>query len=112
MVRFHVPFLIARPDVPGGGRTDALASSVDIAPTLLEIAGVDANATATRYPALKGHSPLPVLHGRPVRQGTLNAVESVDHDARAWVTERPQLLGWPTWHGDDHRPETLTAQGR
>ncbi|MFE7929865.1 hypothetical protein ACFU6S_14170 [Streptomyces sp. NPDC057456] len=33
-------------------------------------------------------------------------------DTRAWVTERPRLLGWPTWHGDDHRPETLTAQGR
>ncbi|MEU9397401.1 hypothetical protein AB0D86_46405 [Streptomyces sp. NPDC048324] len=21
-------------------------------------------------------------------------------DMRAWVTERPRLLGWPTWHGD------------
>jgi arylsulfatase len=21
-------------------------------------------------------------------------------DTRAWVTERPRLLGWPTWHGD------------
>ncbi|MFI1944421.1 sulfatase-like hydrolase/transferase [Streptomyces virginiae] len=218
---FHVPFMIAHPDVPGGGRTQALASSVDIAPTLLEIAGVDATETATRHPALKGHSLMPVLHGRPVRQGILNAVESITTldasfwfefadpeapkrvasgdlrpdwnkrgflraysderytfgryfsplnpnrptdtdalladndvvlydreqdpaelhnlatdpahhdlveryrarledlidaeigpDARAWVTERPQLLGWPTWHGDDHRPETLTAQGR
>jgi arylsulfatase len=35
-------------------------------------------------------------------------------DTRAWVTERPWLLGWPTWHGDDTRRETLTAaeQGR
>ncbi|MCX4808626.1 sulfatase-like hydrolase/transferase [Streptomyces sp. NPDC058682] len=218
---FHVPFMIAHPDLPGGGRTDALASSVDIAPTLLEIAGVDATETATRHPALKGHSLMPVLHGRPVRQGILNAVESITTldasfwfefadpeapkrvasgdlrpdwnkrgflraysderytfgryfsplnpnrptdtdalladndvvlydreqdpaelrnlatdpahhdlveryralledlidaeigpDARDWVTERPRLLGWPTWHGDDHRPETLTAQGR
>ncbi|MFE5536288.1 sulfatase-like hydrolase/transferase [Streptomyces sp. NPDC056519] len=218
---FHVPFMIAHPDVPGGGSTGALASSVDIAPTLLEIAGVDATETATRHPALKGHSLMPVLHGRPVRQGILNAVESITTldasfwfefadpeapqrvasgdlrpdwnkrgflraysderytfgryfsplnpnrpsdtdalladndvvlydreqdpaelrnlatdpahrdlveryralledlidaeigpDARGWVTERPQLLGWPTWHGDDRRPETLTAQGR
>ena len=21
-------------------------------------------------------------------------------DARAWVTERPRLVGWPTWRGD------------
>ncbi|MEY9932123.1 hypothetical protein ABH926_006772 [Catenulispora sp. GP43] len=33
-------------------------------------------------------------------------------DTRAWVTERPRLLGWPTWHGDDTRPETLARQGR
>ncbi|MEE1786666.1 hypothetical protein PUR71_27745 [Streptomyces sp. SP17BM10] len=25
-------------------------------------------------------------------------------DTRAWVTERPRLLGWPTWHGDTDRP--------
>ncbi|MEU3838724.1 sulfatase-like hydrolase/transferase [Streptomyces sp. NPDC028635] len=218
---FHVPFMIAHPDVTGGARTEALASSVDIAPTLLEFAGLDAAQTATRHPALKGKSLTPVLHGRPVREGVLNAVESIttldasfwfefadpaapqrvasgdlrpdwnkrgflrsysDHrytfgryfsplnpnrpastdalladndvvlydrdqdpaethnlaadpahrdlveryrarledlidaeigpDTRAWVTERPRLLGWPTWHGDDHRPGTLTAQGR
>ncbi|MCX4546459.1 hypothetical protein [Streptomyces sp. NBC_01565] len=176
---------------------------------------------ATRHPALKGHSLMPVLHGSPVRQGILNAVESITTldasfwfefadpeapervesgdlrpdwnkrgflraysderytfgryfsplnpnrptdidmlladndvvlydreqdpaelrnlatdpahhdlveryrvlledlidaeigpDTHAWVTERPLLLGWPTWHGDDHRPGTLTAQGR
>lgn len=30
----HVPLVIAHPDIPGGTRTDALASAVDIAPTL------------------------------------------------------------------------------
>jgi arylsulfatase A-like enzyme len=218
---FHVPAVIAHPDVAGGGRTRALASSVDLAPTLLEIAGLDAAETAARHPGLKGHSLMPVLHGRPVREGILNAVESIttldasfwfefadaeaparvasgdlrpdwtkrgflrgytddrytfgryfsplhpnrpadtealladndvvlyDHeqdpaqthnlapdpahrglleqyrarmenlidaeigqDTRAWVTERPRLLGWPTWHGDDMRPETLAHQGR
>ena len=24
----------------------------------------------------------------------------IGDDTRAWVTERPQLLGWPTWRGD------------
>jgi arylsulfatase len=218
---FHVPFIITHPDLTGGGSSQALASSVDIAPTLLEIAGVDSAQTAARYPALKGHSLLPVLHGRAVREGILNAVESITTldasfwfefadpeapkrvasgdlrpdwtkrgflrgysdarytfgryfsplrpnrpadtealladndvvlydreqdpaemhnlaadpahrslleqyrakleslidaeigpDTRAWVTERPRLLGWPTWHGDDMRPETLAHQGR
>jgi arylsulfatase len=218
---FHVPFLIAHPDVPGGTRTDALASGVDLAPTLLEIAGADAAETATRHPALKGHSLMPVLHGRPVREGVLTAVESITmldasfwfefadpeapkriasgdlrpdwekrgflrgctdqrytfgryfsplhpnrpadtealladndvvlydrerdpaetrnlaadpahrdlveryrallerlidaeigSDTRAWVTERPRLLGWPTWHGDTDRPEALASGGR
>jgi arylsulfatase len=218
---FHVPFLIAHPDVPGGTRTDALASAVDLAPTLLEIAGVEAAETATRHPALKGHSLMPVLHGRPVREGVLTAVESITtldasfwfefadpeapqriasgdlrpdwekrgflrgycdqrytfgryfsplnpnrpadtealladndvvlydreqdpaemrnlaadpahrglveryrarleglidaeigDDTRAWVTERPRLLGWPTWHGDTDRPEALASGGR
>ena len=24
----------------------------------------------------------------------------IGEDKRAWVTEKPQLLGWPTWRGD------------
>ena len=24
----------------------------------------------------------------------------IGDDERAWVTEKPQLLGWPTWRGD------------
>ncbi|MFE2009121.1 sulfatase-like hydrolase/transferase [Streptomyces sp. NPDC059491] len=215
---FHVPFVLSHPDVAGGVRTEALASAVDIAPTLLEIAGLDVAETTSRHPGLKGHSLMPVLHGRPVREGILNAVESIvtldssfwfefadphapervaagelrpdwskrgflrgysdarytfgryfsplnpnrpastdallaendvvlydreqdpaemrnlaadpahrdlveryrgllenlidaeiGTDTRAWVTERPRLLGWPTWHGDDARPGTLTA---
>ena len=36
----------------------------------------------------------------------------IGSDTRAWVTELPRLLGWPTWHGDDMRPATLAHQGR
>jgi arylsulfatase len=217
---FHVPLVICHPDLPGGTRTDALGSAVDLAPTLLDIAGLDAAAVAERFPDLRGRSLLPALDGGHVRDGVLTAVEIVttldsgywnslgepdgpqrvqagtlrpdwtrrgflrgwtderytfgryfsplspnrpasaeallaendvvlyDHhndpdemhnlaadpahrdlvetyrglledlitaeigaDTRAWVTERPRLLGWPTWHGDDMRPETLARQG-
>ncbi|MEU8511051.1 sulfatase-like hydrolase/transferase [Kitasatospora sp. NPDC048722] len=215
---FHVPLVISHPGVKGGARTDALASAVDLAPTLLSFAGLDPAETATRHPALKGRSLLPALHGQSVREGVLTAVESivtldasfwfefadpeaperiaagelrpdwnnrgflrgytdgrytfgryfsplrpnrptgldalfddndvvlydreqdpaelrnlaadpahrdlVEHyralleslidaeiggDDRAWVTERPRLLGWPTWHGDTDRPATLAG---
>jgi arylsulfatase len=218
---FHVPLIIAHPDVPGGARIGALASAVDLAPTLLQFAGLDAAETATRHPALKGRSLVPALHGRSVRNGVLTAVESIttldasfwfefadpdapkriasgalrpdwdkrgflrgytderhtfgryfsplrpnrpaDTDAlladndvvlydreqdpdelrnlaadpahralvdryrglleelidaeigtdtRAWVTERPRLLGWPTWHGDTDRPGTMAGAAK
>ncbi|MGW0877343.1 sulfatase-like hydrolase/transferase [Streptomyces sp. NPDC002740] len=214
---FHVPFMITHPDVPGGSTTDALASAVDLAPTLLSIAGLETARTADLHPGLKGRSLMPVLHGQPVRDGVLTAVESITTpdasfwfefadpqaprriasgdlrpdwnkrgflrgytdarytfgryfsplnpnrpssteallenndvvlydreqdpaemrnlaadpahrdlvdryrarledlidteigtDTRAWVTERPRLLGWPTWHGDTDRPEALS----
>jgi arylsulfatase len=214
----HVPFIVTHPDIPGGTRTDALASAVDLAPTLLTFAGLDEAEISTRHPALKGRSQVPALHGEPVREGALSAIESImmldasfwrgfadpdaakhiadgelrpdwtkrgflraytDHrytfgryfaplapnrpanlgelradndvvlydreqdpaetrnlaadpandelvarysallealitaeigtDTRAWVTERPRLLGWPTWHGDVDRPEALAA---
>ena len=215
---FHVPLVVVHPDVAGGGRSSALASGVDLAPTLLECAGVEASAVASRFPALRGRSFLPALEGRAVRNGVLSAVENVanldasfwrnfadpdvgqkivsgelrpdwtkrgflrgytderysfgryfsplepnrpkdvdelfarndvvlydrqtdpaemtnlaadpDHrdlvgqysakleslisaeigeDTRAWVTERPQLLGWPTWKGDAVAQRQMTA---
>ncbi|MFJ6771523.1 hypothetical protein ACIQOV_11250, partial [Kitasatospora sp. NPDC091257] len=33
-------------------------------------------------------------------------------DTRAWVIERPRLLGRPTWHGDDDRPAAVAAPAR
>ncbi|WP_051711212.1 sulfatase-like hydrolase/transferase [Streptomyces sp. NRRL S-350] len=217
----HVPFVLSHPDAPGGGRTEALASAVDLAPTLLEFAGLDGAAVATRFPALHGRSLTPVLEGRSVREGVLTAVESIitldagfwfefadpqapqrilsgelrpdwskrgflrgyhdqrytfgryfsplspnrptspqelhdqndvvlydrvedpdemrnlaaepahrdlvarysarledlisaeiGTDTRAWVTERPRLVGWPTWHGDTDQPAPAGAAAR
>ncbi|MFD5410189.1 sulfatase-like hydrolase/transferase [Streptomyces nojiriensis] len=218
---FHVPFVLSHPDFPHGARIEALASAVDIAPTLLEFAGVDPAEAATRYPALKGRSLSTALNGGSVRDGVLTAVESVTAldasfwfefadpeapkriesgdlrpdwtkrgflrgytdsrytfgryfsplnpnrptspealyaqndvvlydrvedphemrnlaadpahrelvaryntlledlisaeigtDTRAWVTERPHLLGWPTWHGDTDQPAAAAAPVR
>jgi arylsulfatase len=75
---FHVPLIICHPDVQGGWRTEGLASAVDLAPTLLELAGVDAAVVASEFPGLKGRSLVPLLSGDPkVRDGVLTAVESI-----------------------------------
>jgi arylsulfatase len=81
---FHVPLVIHHPDVAGGSTTQALASAVDLAPTLLVFAGLD--DPAADFPALHGHSLLPALEGRSVRDGVLTAVESViGLDADFWA---------------------------
>jgi len=74
---FHVPFVVCHPDLPGGTRTDVLGSAVDLAPTLLDIAGLDAAVVAERFPGLHGRSLLPALTGGQVRDGVLTAVEIV-----------------------------------
>lgn len=33
-------------------------------------------------------------------------------DTHTWVTERPRLLGWPTWHGDTDHPAAVTTATR
>jgi arylsulfatase len=77
---FHVPFIVCHPDVSGGGETAALASAVDIVPTIFDCAGV-----ANDVPALHGHSLTPALEGRDVREGVLTAVEAVTYlDAGFW----------------------------
>lgn len=82
---FHVPMLVCHPDLAGGSRSPALVSGVDLAPTLLEIAGMDRTAVDMELPALRGHSFLPAIQGRPVRQGVLTAVENVANlDAGFW----------------------------
>lgn len=74
---FHVPLIVSHPDLAGGARSDALGSAIDLAPTLLDIAGVDRAAVAERFPDLHGRSLLPALTGEHVRDGVLTAVEIV-----------------------------------
>jgi len=82
---FHVPLMVSHPDVAGGAVSEALTSSVDIAPTVLEMAGLDRTDIATEHPGLHGHSLLPVLEGAAPREGVLTAVENVVNlDAGFW----------------------------
>ncbi len=88
---FHVPLIISHPDLTGGHSTDALGSAVDLAPTLLDIAGLDEPTVAERFPGLHGRSLLPALTGQHVRGGVLTAVEIVTTiDDQYW-----QGLGQP-----------------
>lgn len=52
----HVPLIIRHPDVKtgSGSETSALASPIDMIPTLLSWAGVDDAVRRTKYPYLKG----------------------------------------------------------
>jgi arylsulfatase len=77
--------VISHPDFVGGSTTGALASAVDIAPTILAIGGLADDEIAARYPGLGGHSLLPALDGGAVREGVLVAIESVvTTDASFW----------------------------
>lgn len=83
---FHVPLIICHPDVDGGARSDALGSAVDLAPTILHLAGVDPDELRDRFDGLGGHSLVPALDGNDTgREGVLTAVESVlTLDADFW----------------------------
>ncbi|BCW89589.1 Delta 4,5-hexuronate-2-O-sulfatase [Alphaproteobacteria bacterium SO-S41] len=50
----NVPMIIAHPDGPRGAETDGLMGAVDIAPTLLGLAGLSTAQQQSAFPALKG----------------------------------------------------------
>jgi arylsulfatase len=84
---FHVPLVIVHPDVAGGRRVEALGSAVDLAPTILELAGVDPEQLRSAFDGVHGRSLAPVVTGAAsqVRDGVLTAVESVlTLDADFW----------------------------
>ncbi len=50
----NVPLVIVDPRHPGGGRTDAVGSHLDLVPTVLAYAGLPEAERQQRYPLLKG----------------------------------------------------------
>ncbi len=57
----QIPMIIAHPDFAGGRSTDALMSAVDIAPTLLSLAGQSDAWTAEKFPGLPGYNVVGLL---------------------------------------------------
>lgn len=51
---WNVPFVVVHPEYSGGRVTNAVGSTVDLVPTLLELAGVTARQRGVLYPQLKG----------------------------------------------------------
>jgi arylsulfatase len=51
----NVPLVMVDPRRPGGVRTDAVGSHLDLVPTILAFAGLPEGELRQRYPALKGH---------------------------------------------------------
>ncbi len=57
---FHIPLLIAHPDIPGGNRISALTQNIDLFPTIAEYFGVGAEHFKN---PIHGKSLLPLLRG-------------------------------------------------
>ncbi|NNM35285.1 MAG: sulfatase-like hydrolase/transferase, partial [Gemmatimonadetes bacterium] len=98
------PLIVRYPPlVPGGSRPEALVVSADLAPTILEIAGVPVPES------VQGHSLLPVMMGDPGDWRTSLLVEFytyespmpwlLDMDYRMVRTERHKYIHW-THHPD------------
>jgi arylsulfatase A-like enzyme len=51
----NVPLVIVDPRHPGGVRTDAVGSHLDLVPTILAYAGLPEGELRQRYPSLRGH---------------------------------------------------------
>ena len=63
----RVNFVVRHPDLPQSRQTDALGSSVDLVPTLLELAGLAPEDQRQRYPQLAGVSLCEALGGASKR---------------------------------------------
>lgn len=77
----RVPMIWSDPAVPSAGRTDALTSAIDLAPSILERAGI------TPYHGIQGTSLLPLLQGTDWSREEL-LIEHEDNIA-VWGFERP-----------------------
>jgi arylsulfatase A-like enzyme len=81
----HVPLLVQGPGLPAGRRVDATVSLLDVAPTVLDWAGV---APTER---LDGRSLLPLLRGTDTRGTGLLPLHTRGHDKRVelWGVRSP-----------------------
>jgi arylsulfatase len=68
----NVPLVIVDPRHPGGTRTEAVGSHLDLVPTMLSFAGLSGAERQQRYPFLKGHdlSAVVIEHGSDGPRGS------------------------------------------
>lgn len=71
---WNIPFVVVHPDYAGGRVTDAVGSTVDLVPTLLEFAGVTSRQRQVLYPQLKGEDLSEVI-AQPEKRGPRGAPE-------------------------------------
>ncbi|MBB5706420.1 sulfatase-like hydrolase/transferase [Sphingopyxis panaciterrulae] len=50
----NIPMIVAHPDFPGGRTTKGLMGAIDLAPTLMTLAGLSGDEQASRFPGLPG----------------------------------------------------------
>jgi arylsulfatase A-like enzyme len=89
----HIPFIVAGPGVPQGKVVDGLASNLDSAPTLLNLAGLPPLAGA------EGHSLVPLIHGDvPATNQYIYAEEDLGAPARSVRSANFRLIKY-LWDG-------------
>lgn len=97
----RVPLVVAHPGA-GRGRHDALVSSADIAPTLLDLAGAPA------LPAAQGHSLVPLMSGEEV---PWRAALLIEEDQPFGIDGLPGPVRIRTIVTDDLRLTEIAGQG-
>lgn len=85
----HVPFIIWDPKIPGGKKNDNYVTTLDIMPTVLQLAGINANSTVKQQ--MKGIGLLPVLQGQNVSRDVYS-----ETDYRLYTHKRAVITqdGW------------------
>jgi arylsulfatase A-like enzyme len=105
----HIPLIVEGPGFPGGVRIPELVSQVDIAPTLLEAAGLPAPSS------MQGRSTLPLLAGK--REGWRNEVyfemaefvtgRGLRTPQYTYAVSAPKQPGWKIAPGADRYVEYI-----
>lgn len=85
----HVPLVIVHPDYEGGKRVTALTSHLDLAPTLVDLAGIPDNEKTALMEGLPGNSLVPLMDGSKdrVRDAALFCFEMLSMTARQFTPD-------------------------
>ena len=85
----HVPLVIVHPDYEGGKRVPALTSHLDLAPTLVDLAGIPDDEKAALMEGLPGNSLVPLMDGSKdrVRDAALFCFEMLSMTALQYTPD-------------------------